>query len=124
VGRLKVTVFPGHQGKTVINNCCCLRPPDGPTVMHTGDQSNDDDFNWLDAVHKMHRVDALLPNCSTNSPLMLVDGVKPVFTLPGHENEMAHTVPHREDWTQTFTRFEGGSSLMLPLCWGEELVFA
>ncbi len=123
VGRLKVTVFPGHQGKTVINNCYCLRPPDGPTVLHTGDQSNDDDFTWLDVVHKTHRVDALLPNCWTNSPLRLVDGVKPVITLPGHENEMAHTVPHREDWTQTFTRFEGCSSLMLPLCWGEELVF-
>jgi hypothetical protein len=52
-----------------------------------------------------------------------VDGVKPAITLPGHENEMAHTVPHREDWTQTFTRFEGCSSLMLPLGWGEKLVF-
>jgi len=123
VGPLPVIAFPGHQGANIINNCYLIKVPGGPTILHTGDQSNDADFAFLDEIHKSHKVDALLPNCWTNSPLRLVDGVKPVITLPGHENEMAHTVPHREDWTQTFTRFEGCSSLLLPLCWGEEIVF-
>lgn len=118
---LKVHVHPGHQGRDVINNCYRIETPDGLSLLHTGDQSNDDDFRWIDTLHSLHQVDLFLPNCWTPQPLRFVAGVKPRLTLPGHENEMAHTVPHREDWTQTFTRFEGCSSLLLPLCWGEEL---
>ncbi|MFN8811576.1 MAG: MBL fold metallo-hydrolase [Acidobacteriota bacterium] len=121
---LRVHVHPGHQGRDVINNCYRIESPGGFSVLHTGDQSNDDDFNWIDTLHSRHSVDLFLPNCWTPQPLRFVSGVKPRLTLPGHENEMAHTVPHREDWTQTFTRFEGCSSLVLPLCWGEEVTIA
>ncbi|MCX6610506.1 MAG: MBL fold metallo-hydrolase [Acidobacteria bacterium] len=122
-GKLSVIAFPGHQGKDVINNCYLFRSAEGLTIQHTGDQSNDDDFAWIDQIHKSHRVDIFLPNCWTPQPLRFCAGVKPKLILPGHENEMAHTVPHREDWTQTFTRFEGCQGLMLPLCWGEEVIY-
>jgi L-ascorbate metabolism protein UlaG (beta-lactamase superfamily) len=118
---LRVHVHPGHQGRDVINNCYRIEAPGGFSLLHTGDQSNDEDFSWIDTLHRLHPVDLFLPNCWTPQPLRFVAGVKPRLTLPGHENEMAHTVPHREDWTQTFTRFEGCSSLLLPLCWGEEV---
>jgi L-ascorbate metabolism protein UlaG (beta-lactamase superfamily) len=122
-GKLSVIATPGHQGKDVINNCYLIRAQDGFTVMHTGDQSNDEDFAWLDKIHESHKVDVFLPNCWTPQPIRFAAGVKAKLILPGHENEMAHTVPHREDWTQTFTRFEGASGLMLPLCWGEEVIY-
>jgi L-ascorbate metabolism protein UlaG (beta-lactamase superfamily) len=121
--RLSVIAYPGHQGKDVINNNYLFTTPEGLTLLHTGDQSNDDDFTWIDAIHQTHKVHVLLPNCWTPEPLRFASGVKPSLILPGHENEMAHTVPHREDWTQTFTRFEGAEGVMLPLCWGEEVLY-
>lgn len=120
-GQLSVIAYPGHQGKDVINNNYLFTTPEGWTLLHTGDQSNDEDFAWIDAIHRTHKVHVFLPNCWTPQPLRFVAGVKPSLILPGHENEMAHTVPHREDWTQTFTRFEGAEGVMLPLCWGEEV---
>lgn len=122
-GKMSVIALPGHQGKDIINNCYLFRTAENFTVMHTGDQSNDEDFAWIDGIHKSHRVDVLLPNCWTPNPQRMTAGVKAQLVLPGHENEMAHTVPHREDWTQTFTRFEGTTGKMLPLCWGESVHF-
>jgi hypothetical protein len=37
--------------------------PDGYNVCHTGDQSNRDDFSWIDEVAKKYSVDMLIPNC-------------------------------------------------------------
>jgi L-ascorbate metabolism protein UlaG (beta-lactamase superfamily) len=121
-GELEVMALPGHQGKPVTNNCWVVKVPGGTTIMHTGDQSNDDDFAWLDRVHETVQVDVLLPNCWTPQPLRMAKGVKPKLIVPGHENEMGHTVPHREDWTQTFDRFHGVDATMLPLCWGESVL--
>lgn len=114
--------LPGHQGKDVTNNNYLVRAAEGLNVMHTGDQWNDGDFAWIDEIHKQYRVTVLMPNCWTQQPLRFAAGVKPQLILPGHENEMAHTVPHREDWTQTFTRWDGAGAPMLPLCWGEEVI--
>jgi L-ascorbate metabolism protein UlaG (beta-lactamase superfamily) len=123
-GKLSVIPFPGHQGKDIINNCYLIKTPENLTLLHTGDQSNDGDFAWIDTIHQSHNVHVFLPNCWTPQPLRFTAGVKPTLILPGHENEMAHTVPHREDWTQTFTRFEGATGHMLPLCWGEEVLYS
>ena len=124
LGKLSYIAYPGHQGKDVINNCYLFKTAEGLNLLHTGDQSNDEDFAWIDKIHQSHRVHIFLPNCWTPLPLRFAKGVKPALILPGHENEMAHTVPHREDWTQTFTRFEGAEGLMLPLCWGEEVLYS
>ena len=123
-GKLSVISYPGHQGKDVINNDYLFKTAEGLNLLHTGDQSNDDDFAWIDQIHQSHRVHVFLPNCWTPEPLRFAKGVRPALILPGHENEMAHTVPHREDWTQTFTRFEVAEGLMLPLCWGEEVLYS
>jgi L-ascorbate metabolism protein UlaG (beta-lactamase superfamily) len=123
LGNLSFIAFPGHQGKPITNNCWAITTPNGVTVMHTGDQSNDDDFAWIDNVHTHTKVDVLLPNCWTPQPLRMVAGIKPKLIVPGHENEMGHTVPHREDWTQTFDRFHNAAAPMLPLCWGESVLF-
>lgn len=121
--KVSVIAMPGHQGKDVINNCYLFHTQEGFKLLHTGDQSNDDDFTWIDTIHRDHRIDVFLPNCWTPQPLRFTKGVAARLILPGHENEMAHTVPHREDWTQTFSRFEGCTGFMLPLCWGEEVLY-
>ncbi len=120
-GNLKYLALPGHQGKDVINNCNLIRTPEGLTFLQTGDQSNDDDFQWIDKIHQSHKVDVLFPNCWTPSPLRLLQGINPRLVIPGHENEMAHVVPHREDWTQTYNRFHGAPMPVVPMAWGESI---
>jgi hypothetical protein len=48
-----------------------------------------------------------------------IRGVNPALVITGHENEMAHTVPHREDFTQTYNRLEGVRQPFLVMMWGE-----
>ena len=45
---VQLFVYPGHQGASVPNNVYLIRTPDDFTVMHTGDQSEDLDWAWLD----------------------------------------------------------------------------
>jgi hypothetical protein len=105
---LQVVAYPGHQGRDVLVNVHLVSTPEGFTVVHTGDQSGDEgpgsDFDWLTQIGRDHQVDILLPNCWANGLSRIVRGVNPQMIITGHENELGHTVPHREDYTQTYTR--------------------
>ena len=105
---LKVVAFPGHQGATVLNNIHLVTSPEGFTVVQTGDQWNEDkpgtDFAWISQIGQRHKVDVLMPNCGTRGIERIVQGINPKVVITGHENEMGHTVDHREDFTQTYTR--------------------
>jgi hypothetical protein len=46
-------------------------------------------------------------------------GVNPNLILTGHENEMAHTVDHREDYTQTYNHLFGSAYPFIVMSWGE-----
>ncbi len=120
---LEVVAYPGHQGATVLNNVHLVRSPEGYTVMQTGDQWNDDapgtDFDWISHVGRQHAVDVLFPNCWTRGIARMVRGVNPKLVITGHENEMAHTVDHREDNTQTYTRLWGVGYPFVLMTWGE-----
>jgi hypothetical protein len=60
---LKVVIYPGHQGSKILNNVSLVFTPEGMSFCHTGDQSNNDDFAWIDKVSEYYWVDVLLPNC-------------------------------------------------------------
>jgi len=62
-GEIRVVVYPGHQGASIQNNVSLVITPDGISFVHTGDQSNDDDFEWIDQVGENHQVDIYFPNC-------------------------------------------------------------
>lgn len=121
--KLRVVALPGHQGPTVTNNVHLVISPEGYTVVQTGDQWGDDkpgsDFDWLSNVSRFHKVDVFFPNCWTQGLGRMVRGVDPAVVITGHENEMAHTVDHREDYTQTYTRMHGVPYPMVLMTWGE-----
>ena len=117
--QLKVVVYPGHQGSSIENNVPIIMTPEGLSFAHTGDQSNQDDFQWIDEVHRRFEVDVLMPNCWTTDPLRLVGGFRPKLVIPGHENEMGHTIDHREPFWLTYNRFDGAPSELLVMGWGE-----
>jgi L-ascorbate metabolism protein UlaG (beta-lactamase superfamily) len=124
---LKVIAFPGHQGPTVVNNVHLVSTPEGFTVVQTGDQWGDDvpgsDFDWLSQISRNHRVDILFPNVWTKGLDRIVRGINPNVVITGHENEMAHTVDHREDYTQTYNRMLGIPYPLVVMTWGETWMY-
>ncbi len=120
---LKVVAFPGHQGTDPINNLHLVTTPEGFTVLQTGDQSGAEgpgsDFEWIAQIGANHQVDVLLPNCWTNNIGRVARGVNPQLIITGHENEMGHTVDHREDYTQTYNHLFGSRYPFIVMAWGE-----
>jgi L-ascorbate metabolism protein UlaG (beta-lactamase superfamily) len=101
---LKVVVYPGHQYQDggPENNVPLVISPEGFTFAHNGDQINDpypkyqeDYVNWIDSVHKHHRVDVFITNCWTNDVLRMAKGLNPELVLTGHENELGHQMNDR-----------------------------
>ena len=127
---LKVVVYPGHQGSEIENNVSLVITPEGFSFSQTGDQSNDDDFSWIDHVHKNHQVDVLMPNCWTTDIVRVAEGFNPSIIITGHENEMGHTIDHREPYWLTYQRktgsdrFGGSKNVgydhpLILMAWGE-----
>ena len=128
--KLGVVVYPGHQGEDIQNNVHLVITPEGLAFSQMGDQSNSDDFEWIDEVNKNHSVDVLLPNCWTTDIVRVARGFNPALIITGHENEMGHTIDHREPYWLTYQRREGsdrfgGSSdigydhPLILMTWGE-----
>jgi L-ascorbate metabolism protein UlaG (beta-lactamase superfamily) len=120
---LKVVAYPGHQGKAPINNVHLVTTPDGFIVVQTGDQSGFEgpggDFDWIAQIGRDHLVDVLLPNCWGTDLGRTIRGVNPELVITGHENEMSHTVNHREGYTQTYNHLFESRYPAIVMAWGE-----
>ncbi len=131
---LKVIVYPGHQGEVIENNVSLVITPEGLSFSHMGDQSNSDDFGWIDKVADNHKVDVLMPNCWTTDIVRVVKGFQPAVVITGHENELGHTIDHREPYWLTYQRREGSDRFggsrelgydtpLILMTWGESFVY-
>ncbi|MBT5708770.1 MBL fold metallo-hydrolase [bacterium] len=118
-GSLKVAVYPGHQGSDIENNVPVVTTPEGLSFVQTGDQSNRDDFVWIDEIHKHFEIDVLMPNCWSTDITRLADGFRPKLIIPGHENEMGHTIDHREPFWLTYNRLFDSPYPLMVMAWGE-----
>ncbi|MGK6350170.1 MBL fold metallo-hydrolase [Parapedobacter sp. DT-150] len=117
---LDVAVFPGHQDK-VANNVYIVSTPEGKTIAHTGDQSNDEDVPALTAIGKQFDVDILLAHCWMRPMEQIVEGIDPKLVILGHENEMSHTIDHREAYWLTFRRIKQLHKPAIVMAWGEHI---
>ena len=115
---LRVVVYPGHQGATIQNNVPLVITPEGLSFVHTGDQSNNDDFEWIDRVGEIHHVDVYLPNTWTTDPQRAALGYDPMLIIPGHENELGHVISHREAYILNYKRWNVPYPVMI-MGWGE-----
>ena len=120
---LTVKVFPGHQ-EDVLNNVCAVTTPEGVTIMQTGDLSNADDLKWITRVRDEVEVDVLLVHCWMPELEKSLDGIKPTLIIVGHENEMGHTIDHREPFWLTFRRFADVKIPYVVMAWGESFTFS
>ena len=119
---LKTVTCPGHQGDKILNNVYLVFSPEGMVFSHTGDQSNLDDFTWIDQIGDRYTVDVVMTNSWSVYPgLRLANGFRPKLIIPGHENEMGHTIDHREPFWLNYQRL--GDSVSFPwvqMAWGEK----
>ena len=104
---LSVVVYPGHQGADIENNVYLVITPEGFSFSQMGDQSNNNDFEWIDKVGANYVVDVLMPNCWTTDIVRVAEGFNPAVIITGHENEMGHTIDHREPYWLTYQRRKG-----------------
>ena len=116
---LKVKIYPGHQSDMMCN-VYAVTTPDGLTVAHTGDQYNEGDFKWIDTVKEQKpAIDALIINCWSMNIADAIKGFNPRYVLTGHENEMGHTIDHREAFWLTFQKLQPVTHDYVVMAWGE-----
>jgi hypothetical protein len=120
---LTVKVFPGHQD-AVLNNVYAVTSSEGITVMHTGDQYHTGDMQWISRVSEEVEVDVFLVHCWMPAIEKTIDGIKPKFIIVGHENEMEHTIDHRESYWLAFRCFANVKVPYIVMAWGESFTFS
>lgn len=119
---LKVQALPGHQDH-LQNNIYVVTFPGGRTVAQCGDQWNREDLPWLKSVkERLNKpLDILIIDCWALEMKSVIEGFSPRLVISGHENEMGHTIDHREAFWLTQYKLDS-MSLPIPsviLCWGE-----
>jgi L-ascorbate metabolism protein UlaG (beta-lactamase superfamily) len=128
--QLEVVIYPGHQMAHHDNNTSMIISPEGITFAHMGDQINEGDFmidyDWIDKVKDHHKVDVLIPPCWTNEIYRIVKGFDPKYILPGHENELGHTIDDRvpfwddsEYLELTYPELKASNYPWVLMTWGE-----
>ena len=118
--KIEVVAFPGDHGADmdIINNVYLVSTPEDLCFCHTGDQNSEAGFAWIDNVKNRYKVDVLMPNCWTTDIVRMINGFDPQLVITGHENEMGHTVEHREPYWLSHERQTGPQPLIL-MIWGE-----
>ncbi|MDR1555734.1 MAG: hypothetical protein LBS88_01715 [Tannerellaceae bacterium] len=115
-------VFPGHQDD-MLNNVYAIVTPEGKTVMHTGDQSNTGDLKWIAQIRNQVKTDVLLAHCWMRPLNEIITAIQPALVISGHENEMGHTIDHREAYWLTFRRMANIKPPYIVMAWGESYLF-
>lgn len=116
--QLGVVAYPGHQGPDIENNVTLVITPEDLSFVHTGDQSNNEDFAWIDHVHEQFHVNVFMPNTWTTDPPRTAAGFAPSVIIPGHHNELAHGIANRESYVLSYSRWDVPYPKLL-MVWGE-----
>ena len=120
---LQVKIFPGHQSPMMCN-IYVVTTPDKYTIAHTGDQYDKNDMEWIAEIkEKAPQIDALMINCWSYQIGDAIKGFDPRYVLSGHENEMGHTIDHREAFWLTFQKLEPVQHDYVVMSWGEWFSF-
>jgi len=107
IAGIKVQIVRGDQGENIPNNIYVF-DFDGWRLAHQGDNARHE----LEVkLSDLEAVDVLIAACwnkthSVISALQAARGAseRPLLYIPGHENEMQHSVNHRESYWELFNR--------------------
>ena len=121
--KLQVKIFPGHQSPMMCN-IYVVTTPDKYTFAHTGDQYDKNDMEWIATIKdNAPKIDALTINCWSYQIADAIKGFNPRYVITGHENEMGHTIDHREAFWLTFQKMEPVEHDYVVMAWGEWFSF-
>ena len=121
--KLQVKIFPGHQSPMMCN-IYVVTTPDKYTLAHTGDQYDKNDMEWIAKMKdNAPKIDALTINCWSYQIADAIKGFNPRYVITGHENEMGHTIDHREAFWLTFQKMEPVEHDYVVMAWGEWFSF-
>lgn len=121
--KFRLTILPGHQDQ-MQNNIHIITTPDGYTFAQTGDQYNKEDLAWISDVYKcIPAIDLLMLNCWANSLQQTIDGFNPKVVVFGHENELGHTIDHRESYWKSYDKLDAIRQPGCLMTWGECLEY-
>ena len=121
--KLQVKIFPGHQSPMMCN-IYVVTTPDKYTFAHTGDQYDKNDMEWIATIKdNAPKIDALTINCWSYQIAEAIKGFNPRYVVTGHENEMGHTIDHREAFWLTFQKMEPVEHDYVVMAWGEWFSF-
>lgn len=116
---LQIKVLPGHQSQ-VQNNIYVITTSEGLTYVQTGDQYQRTDIPWITSVkNEIPKVDVLLINCWVMQLKTHVEGFNPELVITGHENEMGHTIDHREAYWMSYLKLDELDRPYSLMTWGE-----
>ena len=115
---LQVSVYSGRQSN-MLNNLYVITLPNGHTIMHTGDQDNQGDLALIAGIKEEIKIDILLAHCWLRPTHEIIQSINPALVITGHQNEMAHTIDHREAFWMTFLRMENVGAPYVVMAWGE-----
>lgn len=105
VKEVSLKIIPGHQDD-MPNNIYHITFSEGMSVAHTGDQYNSQDIEWISHLRESYKTDVLLINCWTMKLQETIAGFNPKYVITGHENELEHSIDHREAYWMTLRKME------------------
>ena len=116
---LQVKVLPGHQD-ALQDNIYVVTTPEGLSFAQTGDQYHADDIPWIKQLPtQIPAVDVLLINCWAMELQTHVAAFRPKLVITGHENEMGHTIDHREAYWMSYLKLDALPYNYSLMTWGE-----
>ena len=114
-----VAIVPGFQGK-LLNNIYVVTTPEKYTVCHTGDMSGKGKEGWLANIKsETPKIDALIVNCWTGGIVKTLPYFDARYVITGHENEMGHSIDHREAFWLSFAKLAETAYDYVITAWGE-----
>lgn len=131
---IETTILPGHQRYkmdkdpvyNVLNNITVVKTLEDFTMVHTGDQDDQttrDDLDWIENIRHSFDVDVLMVDAWPKDLNLLIKGINPKLIFSAHENELHHSIDHREPYWLSFRRFERITSIpYVIMTWGESFV--
>ena len=119
---MTLQILPGHQDD-MYNNIYVMQFQNGISVAHTGDQYHVEDLEWIDHIRDKMSIDVLLLNCWVNSLERTVKGFNPRLIITGHENEMEHSIDHREAYWMTMRKYAPLTYPNVLMTWGEHFLY-
>lgn len=122
--QIRLMIFPGHQDH-LMNNLYVITTPEGFTFANSGDQyqSKSEDMEWIPSITPLlPKVDIFMLNCWNTRLPQIINAFDPRYVVTAHENEMGHTIDHREAFWLTFQKFTPLATPFVVMGWGERFL--